>query len=58
MKDGYYWAKGLRDDQPWEIVEVWTYGGDKGVSMMDSLDTFELEEFEFGDKIEIPEKYA
>ena len=60
MKDGYYWAK---HDDKWHIVYV------KGlpnsitrVFMIGWGGCFDFEnckygDFEFGDKIEIPEKY-
>ena len=59
MKDGYYWARlktplGMK----WEPVEVWAFdSGRQEVSELGNEYSFKLDEFEFGDKIEIPEKY-
>ena len=52
MKDGYYWARD-KDDTEWVIVEV--YEGEvfhHGIEF-----DYGLEEYEFGDKIEMPSKY-
>ena len=51
MKDGYYWARD-KHSESWEIVEVY---GDLLYTM---LGKGYVEDYEFGDKIEIPEKYA
>ena len=55
MKDGYYWARWMKEDE-WKIVRI----------RLDFVDSFDYEYscavkaglWEFGDRIEIPEKYA
>ena len=53
MKDGYYWAR-LRAIPPnWDIVHVLN----KRVIVIGDDNIWDITQFEFGDKIEIPEKY-
>lgn len=56
MKDGYYWARKLTFnlDARWEIVEV---RGENVSRFRGGYSHYLLVEFEFGDRIEIPEKY-
>ena len=71
MKDGYYWAqhKEFQAVTPfdplntyirWEVVRCYDYSiGDteyKGVERFDGK-TYSFDDFIFGDRIEIPEKY-
>ena len=55
MQDGYYWAryKG-RPNSEWEIIELWR--GKEVWHTGHEVPSFP-EDYEFGDKIEIPEKY-
>lgn len=50
MKDGYYWAKHPAK-LDWEIVKV------KNSKVYSGGIIYDLDDYEFGDKIEIPEKY-
>ena len=55
MKDGYYWAKDKEGNswKTWQIAEILG----SSVQLIGDERCFELEEFEFGDRIE-NEKYA
>ena len=66
MKDGYYWAKNKNwgEDADWDIVQVHTYHYSGGridprqdVYELGSDVYCEIDEFEFGDRIEIPKRY-
>ena len=52
MKDGYYWARD-KEDGEWVVVEVY----EDEVFHCGVEVGFPLSDYEFGDKIEIPEKY-
>ena len=58
MKDGYYWA---RIKTPfigaWCIYEVATVNDEQDVYTVGADWTDAIEDYEFGDRIEIPEKY-
>lgn len=58
MKDGYYWARIKRPFVgAWCIYEVYTVGGKQSVYTMGVERTDVIEDYEFGDKIEVPSKY-
>ena len=61
MKDGYYWAR-LNPKKfgefDWEIVEVSNpWDEEQKVQLIGDELYHDLEDFEFGDRIEMPEKY-
>ena len=53
MKDGYYWAR-QKGHTGWEMVELWR---NKEVWHTGHEVPGFPEDYEFGDRIEIPEKY-
>ena len=53
MKDGYYWARLKAIPHHWDIVNVLN---DRVIVIGDDT-IWEIAQFEFGDRIEIPEKY-
>ena len=61
MKDGYYWARDYRTmdyrDNMWEKVMVSRYEGKQRVTRFTDMQLGYIEDYEFGDRIEIPEKY-
>ena len=55
MKDGYYWARLKGDIEfEWQIVDI-EDGFVRQIGWEEQNDT---EDYEFGDRIEIPGKYA
>ncbi len=53
MKDGYYWAKFRFGEYDWEIVGV----QEQVVYTVFEDYSDDPDNYEFGDRIEIPEKY-
>ena len=58
MDNGYYWAK---RNNSWQIVEIWAYsyeGATQRIAETGNECDFYPEDYDdFGDRIEIPEKY-
>ena len=52
MENGFYWAKKVVIEEDWEIVEV----EDGNVYRIGDEDSWEEDEFEFGDEIECEEE--